>query len=104
MSFRPDLPPDERCLISNVPLINEINVGTTILNHPPVPIFIGCFSTCNDSQSVVNMALLPRLQLRQRLDMSLPLAMASKARVRFKSAQVAEKSMPQEAIVPAGLG
>jgi hypothetical protein len=44
------------------------------------------------------MALLPRLQLLQRLDMSLPLAMASKARVRFKLAQVAEKSMPQEAI------
>lgn len=39
-----------------------------------------------------------RLQLLQRLDMSLPLAMASKARVRFKLAQVAEKSMPQEAI------
>ena len=43
MSFREDLPPDERCLISNVPLINEINVGTTILNHPLVHHFYRWF-------------------------------------------------------------
>eukprot|EP00435_Cladocopium_sp_Y103_P007423 s5029_g2.t1 len=39
-----------------------------------------------------------RLQLLQRLDGSTPFAMASKARLRFKLAQVAEQSMPEEAV------